>query len=250
MDQQIVAITPPATPPVQEPQTTDRPAWLPEKFKSPEDMAKAYSELESKLGKPAEPTKEPAKATEDPTKAPPADPKQAEIEKAVGGKEAFDKYAAEFSEKGEISPESYAELEAKGLPKSLVDSYVEGQKALAARELQGYYEQVGGQENFTKMSEWAAANLPKDQIDAYNDLTAKGTPAQVQMALRGLYSQYQAANGSSSAIHGQVPTQASTSSEGFRSTAEVVRAMNDPRYGNDPAYRDEVAAKLAKSSIM
>ncbi len=29
---------------------SDRPEWLPEKFKSPEDMASSYSELESKLG--------------------------------------------------------------------------------------------------------------------------------------------------------------------------------------------------------
>ena len=28
----------------------DRPSWLPEKFKSAEDMAKAYSELEKKQG--------------------------------------------------------------------------------------------------------------------------------------------------------------------------------------------------------
>ena len=29
---------------------SDRPEWLPEKFKSPEDMSKAYAELEKKLG--------------------------------------------------------------------------------------------------------------------------------------------------------------------------------------------------------
>ena len=36
---------------VPEEQTEDnRPEWLPEKFKSPEDMASAYSELEKKMG--------------------------------------------------------------------------------------------------------------------------------------------------------------------------------------------------------
>jgi len=43
---------------VSEEQTTetqeDRPGWLPEKFKSPEDMANAYSELEKKMGAGAE----------------------------------------------------------------------------------------------------------------------------------------------------------------------------------------------------
>ena len=36
--------------PVEQTQDTPRPEGLPEKFKSVEDMAKSYSELESKLG--------------------------------------------------------------------------------------------------------------------------------------------------------------------------------------------------------
>ena len=33
----------------------------------------------------------------------------------------------------------------------------------------------------------------------------------------------------------------------YRSQAEVVRAMSDPRYDKDPAYRQDVAAKLENS---
>ena len=33
-----------------EEQSSDRPEWLPEKFKSPADLAEAYNNLESKLG--------------------------------------------------------------------------------------------------------------------------------------------------------------------------------------------------------
>ena len=44
---------------------SDRPEWLPEKFKSPEDMSKAYSELEKKLGQsPEEGTEEPEQVEE------------------------------------------------------------------------------------------------------------------------------------------------------------------------------------------
>jgi len=35
----------------------------------------------------------------------------------------------------------------------------------------------------------------------------------------------------------------------FRSQAEVVRAMADPRYDNDPAYRNDVFEKLERSNI-
>ena len=36
--------------PKEVPSTEERPEWLDEKFKSPEDLAKAYNELQSKLG--------------------------------------------------------------------------------------------------------------------------------------------------------------------------------------------------------
>ena len=35
----------------------------------------------------------------------------------------------------------------------------------------------------------------------------------------------------------------------FRSQAEVVQAMNDPRYDSDPAYRNDVFEKLGRSNV-
>ncbi len=35
----------------------------------------------------------------------------------------------------------------------------------------------------------------------------------------------------------------------FKSQAEVVRAMSDPKYDRDPAYRDEIMQKLARSDL-
>ena len=35
----------------------------------------------------------------------------------------------------------------------------------------------------------------------------------------------------------------------FRSTAQVVKAMKDERYGKDPAYTKEVEQKLARSNV-
>jgi len=37
--------------------------------------------------------------------------------------------------------------------------------------------------------------------------------------------------------------------DGFRSQAEVVRAMGDERYENDPAYRQDVYNKLERSNL-
>ena len=35
----------------------------------------------------------------------------------------------------------------------------------------------------------------------------------------------------------------------FRSQAEVVRAMDDPRYEKDPAYRQDIYNKLERSNL-
>ena len=40
-----------------------------------------------------------------------------------------------------------------------------------------------------------------------------------------------------------------TSGQQFRSQAEVVQAMQDPRYDNDPAYRADVMEKLSRSDV-
>ena len=37
--------------------------------------------------------------------------------------------------------------------------------------------------------------------------------------------------------------------EAFRSQAELVAAMDDPRYEKDPAYRQDVERKLENSNI-
>ena len=47
-------------------------------------------------------------------------------------------------------------------------------------------------------------------------------------------------------ITGKAP---SASTDTFRSQAELVAAMGDPRYDNDPAYRQDVISKLDRSKI-
>ena len=40
-----------------------------------------------------------------------------------------------------------------------------------------------------------------------------------------------------------------SSGDVFRSQAELVQAMSDQRYDNDPAYRQDVIAKLDRSDL-
>ncbi len=54
-----------------------------------------------------------------------------------------------------------------------------------------------------------------------------------------------------SGVDGKMLTGKAPSNRGdqFKSQAQVVEAMNDPKYDNDPAYRREVMEKLERSDI-
>ena len=106
------------------------PGWLPDKFNSPEDMAKAYRELEQKLSSNSE-----SVANNDEGTPPPQTPispeQQAQINEAHKTLENvgldYNKYANEYLEKGGLSPESYTELQSKGMSTEMVDSWIQGQ---------------------------------------------------------------------------------------------------------------------------
>lgn len=236
-------ITPPegteGTPPAE-----DRPQWLPEKFKSPEDMAKAYAELESKLGgqKPADP---PAAAPEDPATPPAAEAETALADKGLDLKD----FSAEFSQKGELSAESYERLQKAGFDKSLVDQYIAGQQAIAAQYETSIKAEVGGPEKFSAMTDWAKVNLSPAEIETFNSQVSSGNIDQAKLAVLGLSAKYQNAVGSDPQrlLGGQGD---GAGADVFESMAQVTEAMRDPRYKNDPAYRSKVQAKLGRSNVI
>lgn len=236
------AATPPegteGTPPAE-----DRPQWLPEKFKSPEDMAKAYAELESKLGgqKPTDPPADPAK----PPAEIPADPNAALAEKGL----KLQDFSEEFAKSGELSAESYDKLAKAGYDRDLVDNYIAGQQARAAQFEGSIKSEVGGDEAYVAMTEWAKSNMTPSEIAAYNAAVSSGNPDQAKLAALGLSAKYQKAVGSDPQrlLGGQGGT---SSSDVFESMAQVTAAMRDPQYKADPAFRAKVQAKLGRSNVL
>ena len=231
----IPAEGPEGTPPV------ERPEWLPEKFKSAEDMAKAYSELESKLGAPKAPAEAPAVA--------PTDASVADAEKALApsGLNLQD-FNAEFAQKGELSTESYDKLAKAGYDKALVDQFIEGQRARANQFQTDIMSEVGGTEKYTEIVTWAKASLSPGEIDAYNEAVSSGNPEKAKLAAMGLDAKYTKANGSDP--QRLIGGQASGSGDVFESMAQVTAAMKDARYKEDPAYRAKVQSKLGRSNII
>jgi hypothetical protein len=231
----------------EQPQTeevqSDRPQWLPEKFKSAEDMAKAYSELEKKMGAGAK--EDEAEVEQSETEA---ENKEEQTEENVS--EAYQTIAEAskefFENDGTLSEETYNALEKAGLPRDLVDSYAAGQQALLQSEEAQIQSVANGQ--YDAMAEWANENLPQEEIDAFDEAVTGGTVQQAKLAVQGLYARFQNATGSTPKL-----TQGSVSGVStmpFKSMQELARAQSDPRYrSGDKAYHEEIDRRLAVSNI-
>ena len=208
-----------------------RPDWLPEKFKSAEDMAKAYSELEKKQS---------TETTDEPN----MQQMRADAEASQG----MDKFYSEYQEQGSLSEKSYEELNKMGLDKNLVDGYIAGQEAIANTEVQAVHNLVGGTDNYNKVIEYAKGNLNEAEQNAFNETLETGSIEQVKFAVQGIASRAGVnAEQPQTMINGD---SIETNSDIFESSAQVIDAMNDPRYAKDPAFRKLVEEKIARSTAI
>ena len=213
----------------------ERPEWLDEKFDNPEDMAKAYKELQKKMSEPKADKKAAKKSVEEPAGA----------EVTTG---AIESARNEFSESGELSDSTFDALEAAGLPRAFVEQYINGQEAMSIQQASSIQESIGGAGNYEAMAEWASENMADGDLDAFNAIVEGPSVEQARITVKGMYAQFQAAGGKGPAL-----VQGSTSGDSgvkpFGSTAQVTEAMRDPRYANDPAYRENVEKRMSVSSI-
>ena len=236
--------------PVEEKQSTQSVQGLPEKFKSVEDLAKSYSELEKKLGEqtPKEETVDPVSATKLKEEAPKQENSLEIAEDAVENAGLnFDTLAQEYAENGQLGDESYKALEESGIPKAYVDQFIAGQKAIGEQQTNNVKTMVGGEDAYNEMASWASKNMSEGEKKAYNAAVNSADMDTVKLAVDGLRAKYQAANGTEpSLMQGKATPVAE---QGFESWAEVTAAMADPRYSKDPAYQEAVKQKLANSEL-
>ena len=236
--------------PVEEKQSTQSVQGLPEKFKSVEDLAKSYSELEKKLGEqtPKEETVDPISATKLKEEAPKQENSLEIAEDAVENAGLnFDTLAQEYAEKGQLGDESYKALEQSGIPKAYVDQFIAGQKAIGEQQTNNVKAMVGGEDAYNEMASWASKNMSEGEKKAYNAAVNSADMDTVKLAVDGLRAKYQAANGTEpSLMQGKATPVAE---QGYESWAEVTAAMADPRYSKDPAYQEAVKQKLANSEL-
>lgn len=230
-------------------QKVERPAWLPEKFKTPEDMAKSYAEAEKKI---SELTKPPAAAKVETPVVPtvvPGTPTEADLAKVGLDMKALEaEYAANG---GKLTPESLKKLNDAGITQAHIDDAVRGRLAKAEDFEKAIVKDIkGGKEALLEAVKWADAEakrgtLTQAEVDAFNAAMDSGNPAMGALAAEGLISKFKRAQGPV-LIDGQAPTDRAI---GYESRAQQLADMKDPRYKSDPAFRDQVLKKSVNSKF-
>ena len=108
-------------------------------------------------------------------------------------------------------------------------------------------EVAGGDEGYTEMLGWAKANLNQAEIDMYDQVIDQGNPLAAFFAVQALKYRFDDAKGvDGQMLQGKAPA---VTKDVFKSQAQVVQAMSDPRYEKDPAYRQELYDKLERSNL-
>lgn len=220
------------------------------KYKDAESLEQAYLELQKKLGK---------GDTEDEGEA--EDVEQQDSEET---EEEYDDYAVdflaevdqEFTNSGQLSEETLEKFSQMS-SRELVDAYFRYQEQnggpqrqpsveLSDAEVNQVKNSVGGEAAYQQLTSWAADNFSPAEVEAFDSVVESGNMAAINLALQALYYRYTDAMGYEGETLQGKPAQ---SMDVFRSQAEVVKAMNDPRYDRDPAYRQDVIEKLSRSDV-
>ena len=220
------------------------------KYKNAEDLEAAYLSLQKKLGQ--EETYEESEEGEGEEKG-----TDEEVSDEAPAVSLINEASAEYyANDGQLSEETIAKFSEMS-SQDLVNAYLEiqannpqaPQQAVEMSEAQvnSVQNAAGGEANYNRVVEWAASNLPEAQNDAFDSVVDSGNPAAIGIAFQGLQSQYNEANGYEGRMLQGKP--AASSGDIFRSQAELVAAMGDPRYDSDPAYRADVIQKLEQSDL-
>ena len=221
------------------------------KYKSAEELEKAYVELQKKLGESKE---------EEDTEQASAEPEPEDKPQLSEGATLITDASKEYFDNGnKLSPETLAKFSSLS-SQDLIKAYMEvsqnpefqqQQAAPAAEITASQINQIknaaGGEKAYANIVNWAKNSLPQDQINAFDEVVNTGSVQAIQLAVSGLKAEYDNANG----VEGRMVTGKTAPNNGdvFRSQAELVRAMSDARYDNDPAYRQDVIEKLDRSDL-
>jgi len=205
------------------------------KYKNAEELEAAYLELQKKLGDQS--------SKEEPEETPEEESSDSSLLDQLWEQAQADNY-------NEETLQQLAKADPNELAKMYLDYRSKAEQGtgpqMTEADATNLRNAVGGDEKYNEMIGWASDNLTAQEIELYDSVMERGDPASAYFAVQALAYRYQDANGvEGNLVQGKSPA----TSGGFRSQAELVQAMSDPRYDSDPAYRQDVTRKLERSNI-
>ena len=243
------------------------------KYKNAEELEKAYMELQSKFGSGEEEGEaEEVEEGDEPTEG---DYERYDEEGYVNFESVADAYGDQlanafqengidpwamndhfYENDGTLTPEMYDELNEAGFSDETIDAYLGGLRnqlgyddageTLSDSEITDIKNIAGGEQGYADVVQWASENLPAEDIEAFDEVINTANEAAVRFAVKALVGQYEDAVGRTPDL---VTGKQSSTGQAYRSMAEVVRDMSDPRYDTDDAYRLDVMRKLERSNL-
>ena len=249
------------------------------KYKTTQDLEKAYKELESKLGnkergleRESEPETETEETVEQGITAEDFYNEDGSVNTDTTEKVYGEKISEVFKEneidpfkmneyfmenEGTLSEEMYESLGKAGFTKDLVDSYLKGVRddtgitqtevtVLSDAEVKDIQNIAGGKAGYEQLMTWASENMSDTDAKNFDEVIETANKAAVTFAVKALMGQYEDAVGRDSNL---IQGKKSQPTETYRSMAEVVRDMGNPLYETDEAYRDDVRRKLEVSNL-
>ena len=235
----------------------DQDQLLAGKYKNAEELEQAYVELQKKLGEKGDETSETTGDTE-PTDSEESTEETEEAKENSPAVALITEASAEYyANDNKLSPETIEKFQSMS-SKDLVNAYIEMQSnqpdqqssapvEMTDSDINTIKNSVGGDQQYDNIVSWAGQNLDKSSIDAFDGIVETGNTDAIKLAISGLKAQYENSNGyEGRMLTGKAPK---TSGDVFKSQAQVVAAMSDPRYDNDPAYRQDLIEKLDRSDI-
>ena len=159
----------------------------------------------------------------------------------------FNALSSEFESNGELSEQSLAALEKAGYPKAMVDAYVAGMQAAADRFVNDVYKMAGGEEAWNNIAAYAK-NDPA-LVSTLNAAVNAGDLGQLQLMVEGVQARMTTAYGTANPSVLGNGAGVNQATQGYSSTSELVKAMQDPRYQTDAKYTQEVYARVNASNL-
>tara|TARA_B100000214_G_scaffold226512_1_gene164980 strand:- start:675 stop:1484 length:810 start_codon:yes stop_codon:yes gene_type:complete len=219
------------------------------KYQNAQELEKAYKELEGKLGEKSDEVSEDEEVEYE-------EDSEEEYEEEH---ETADNILDELWEQAnvnELNEETFKELENMSpidvaklamQQRQQLQNNMNSSREFTEEDVTQIHGLVGGEENYNNLLGWANENVPEQEVQLFDTVMEQGNPLAAYFAVQAMALRYQDAAGKEGEmITGKAPK---TSGDVFNSQAELIKAMEDDRYNDDPAYRDAIQAKLERSNI-